>query len=149
MTACYTQNFVCECDASCKRELALDNSRSPVFMTQWQTHDRNDLQIVKPENDATVRPNELLARLEMDDLDVILREKRLLWFGHFERSSGAIRQIEGKQGPGRPKKTWRTLTERDRREWKINKVDPCDRYVWRSSMSLVQLASYLEGSPLV
>ena len=39
---------------------------------------------VKP---ATVRSNELLARLEIDDLDVILREKRLRWFGHVERLS--------------------------------------------------------------
>ena len=27
-------------------------------------------------------------------------------------------QIEGKRGPGRPKMKWRTLTERDRREWR-------------------------------
>ena len=73
---------------------------------------------VKPEDVATVGSNELLAQLEIDDLDVILREKRLCWFGHVERSSGAIKtvcdmQIEGKHGPGRPKMTWRTLTERD------------------------------------
>ena len=42
---------------------------------------------VKPEDVATVRSNELLARLEIDDLDVILREKRLRWFGHVERLS--------------------------------------------------------------
>ena len=35
---------------------------------------------VKPENVATVRSNELLAPLEIDDLRVILREKRLRWF---------------------------------------------------------------------
>ena len=65
---------------------------------------------VKPEDVATVRSNQLLARLEIDDLDVILREKRLHWFGHVEQSSGAIKtvcdmQIEGKGGPGRPKVT--------------------------------------------
>ena len=43
-------------------------------------------------------------------------------------------QIEGKHGPGRPKMTWKTLTERDRCEWNLNEVDPCDRDEWRSSV---------------
>ena len=47
----------------------------------------------------------LLAQLEIDDLDIILRGKRLRLFGHVERSSGAIKtacviQIDGKHGPG-------------------------------------------------
>ena len=36
-------------------------------------------------------------------------------------------QIEGKGGPGLPKMTWKTLTERDRLELKLNKVNPCDK----------------------
>ena len=102
---------------------------------------------------ATVRSIELLARLEIDDLDVILGEKRLCWFGHNEQSSGAIKticdmQIEGKHGPGRPKRTLRTLTERDHLEWKLNEVDPCNRDVWRSSVrSAMHAASkLLEGA---
>ena len=52
-----------------------------------------------------VRSSELLAKLQLEDLDLILRERRLRWFGHVERSSGAIRtaydmQIDGKQGGG-------------------------------------------------
>ena len=91
----------------------------------------------------------LLTRLEIDDLDVILREKRPLWFGHIQQSSGAIKtvcdmQIEEKRGPGRPKMTWKTLTERDRLEWNLNKVGPCDRDVWRSSVrSVMHAASQL------
>ena len=51
---------------------------------------------------ATVRSNKLLAQLEMDNLDVVLREKRLRWFGHVGRFNGAIKtvcnmQIEGKR----------------------------------------------------
>ena len=42
-----------------------------------------------PEDVATVRSSELLAKLE--DLDLILRERRLGWFGHVEHSSGAVR----------------------------------------------------------
>ena len=75
---------------------------------------------VKPKSVATVRSNELLTPLERDDLNVILEEKRLPCFGHAEQSSEAIKtvcdmQIEGKRGPGQPKMTWRTLTERDPR----------------------------------
>ena len=55
-------------------------------------------------------------------------------------------QIEGKCGPGRPKMTWRTLTVRDRREWKLYKADPCDRDVWRSNVrSANRAASQLPG----
>ena len=49
-------------------------------------------------------------------LDLILRERRLGWFGHVEHSSGAIRtvcdiQIDGRAG--RAKLTWKKLTEID------------------------------------
>ena len=68
-----------------------------------------------------VRSSELLAKLEFEDLNLILRERRLGWFGHVERSSGAIRtaydmQIDGRRGAGRPKQTWKKLTERHCRE---------------------------------
>ena len=45
----------------------------------------------KPEDVATVRSSELLAKLQLEDLGLILRERWLRWFGHVERSSGAIR----------------------------------------------------------
>ena len=53
----------------------------------------------------------------IEDLDLILKERRLRWYGHVERSSGAIKtafdiQVDGKHGPGRPKMTWKQLTER-------------------------------------
>ena len=55
--------------------------------------------------------------------------RRLRWFGHVERSSGAIRiaceiQIDGRRGAGRPRLTWKKLTGRVCREWKLTKVDP-------------------------
>ena len=65
---------------------------------------------IKPKDVATVRSSELLAQLELEDFDLILRERRLRWFGHVERSSGEIRtacdiQIDGRPGAGRPKLT--------------------------------------------
>ena len=74
-------------------------------------------------------------------------ERRLRWFGHVERSSGAIRtaydmQIDGRWGAGRPKLTWKKLTERDCRERKLKKGAPGDQ-VW--DLLCVQLiASYLD-----
>ena len=53
-----------------------------------------------------------------------------------ECSNGAVKtafdiQADGKRGPGRPKMTWKQLTERHRREWKLSAIDPHDRDTWR------------------
>ena len=47
-----------------------------------------------------------------------MKERRLRWYGHVERSSGAVKtafhiQVEGKRGPRRPKMTWKQLIERE------------------------------------
>ena len=42
-------------------------------------------------------------------------------------------QIAVEHGPGRPKTTWMTLTDRDLREWKLNEVDPSDRNVLKTN----------------
>ena len=83
---------------------------------------------------ARVRSSELLVKLQLEDLDLILRERRLHWFGHVERSSGAIRtayamQIDGKRGAGRPKQTLKKLTEKDCRSWKLTTVDPQEEHL--------------------
>ena len=95
---------------------------------------------IKSEDMATVRSSELLAKLELEDLDLILRERRLPWFKHVERSSNAVRiacdiQIKDMAGIGKPKLTWtltwKKLTEKDCCEWKLIKVDPHERSTWR------------------
>ena len=61
-----------------------------------------------------------------------------------ERSNGAVKtafdiQVDGKRRPGRPKMTWKQLTERDCR-------DPHDRRTWRSGVrSVMRAASQLSG----
>ena len=110
---------------------------------------------VRPQDVVTTRSNALLAWLGIKDLDLILKERRLHWHGHVERSNGAVRsafhiQVEGRHGPGKPKMTWKQLTERDCREWKLSAINPHDRYIWRSGVrSAMQQASYLEGGPLM
>ena len=88
-------------------------------------------------------------RLGIEDLDLILKERRLRWYGHVEGFSGAVKtafdiQIDGKRGPGRPKMTWKQLTERDCREWKLSAINPHDRHSWRSGVrSAMPAASQL------
>ena len=68
-----------------------------------------------------------------------------------EHSNGAVKtafdiQVDGKHGPGRPKMTWKQLTERDRREWKLSAIGPHDRDTWRSGVrSATHAASKLPG----
>ena len=65
---------------------------------------------VKPQDIITIRSNELLAQIGIEDLDLIMKERRLCWNGHVEHSSGAVKtacdiHVAGKHGPGRPRMT--------------------------------------------
>ena len=98
--------------SSCVRSAMPHASETwPLTKTNLQRLQRNDRAMIrqicsiKPEDVARVRSSELLAKLQLEDLDLILRERRLRWFGHVARSSGAIRtaydmQIDGKRGGG-------------------------------------------------
>ena len=90
--------------SSCVRNCMLHASETwPQTKTNLQRNDRvmiRQICSIKPEDGATVRSSELLAKLELEDLDLILRERRLSWFEHVQRSMGAIRtacdiQIDG------------------------------------------------------
>ena len=115
----------------------------PLTKPNLQHLQRNDRAMirqicnVRPQDTVTTRSNELLVRLGIEDLDLILKERRLRWYGHVERSNGAVKtafdiQVDGKHGPGRPKMTWKQLTERDCREWKLSAINPHGRCTWRS-----------------
>ena len=109
---------------------------------------------VGPQDIVTTRSNELLLRLGIEDLDLILKERRLRWYGHVERFNDAVKtafhiQVEGKCGPWRPKMTLKQLTEKDCREWKLSANDPHDRHTWRSGVrSAMCAASQLSGKGL-
>ena len=90
------------------------------FQVNWlQRNDRamiRQICNVRPQDIVTTRSSELLVRLGIEDLDFILKERRLRWYGHVKRSSGAVKtafdiQVDGKRGPGRLKMTWKQLTE--------------------------------------
>ena len=70
-----------------------------------------------------------------------------------EPSNGAVRttfdiQVDGKHGPGRPKMTWRQLTERDCRQRKLSAIEPHDRDTWRSGVrSATLVGKYVAEIP--
>ena len=143
---------------SCIRSYMLHASETwPLTKTNLQRLQCNDRAMIrqicsiKPEDVATVRSNKLLAKLELEDLCLILREKRLRWFWHVESSSGAVRtacdiQIDGRLRAGRPKLTWKKLTEKDCSQLKLTTVDLQERSTWRSGLrSAMHAASQLTG----
>ena len=148
--------------SSCVRNAMIHASETwPLTKPNLQRLKRNDRAMIRlicnfrPQDIVTTRSNELLVRLGIEDLDLILKERRLRWYGHVERSNGAVKtafdiQVDGKCGPGRPKMTWKQLTERDCREWKLSAINPLDvpgDLVW--DLPWVQQASYLERGPLM
>ena len=109
--------------SSCVRSAMLHAIETwPLTKTKLQRNDRamiRQICSIKPEDVATVRSSELLAKLELEDLDLILRERRLRWFGHVECSSGVIRtacdiQIDGSWGGGGGREAQANLEETDR-----------------------------------
>ena len=102
--------------SSCVQSAMLHASETwPLTKPSLQRLKRNDRAMirqifnVKPQDTVNIRSTELLARLGTEDLDLILKERSLHWYGHVERSNGAVKtafdivlQIVGKRGPGRP-----------------------------------------------
>ena len=69
-------------------------SSMPLTKMNLQRNDRAKIRqicSIKLEDLAMVRSSELLAKLELEDLNLILRERRLHCFGHVERCRGAVR----------------------------------------------------------
>ena len=142
--------------SSCVRSAMLHASETwPLTKPNRQRLPRNDRAMIRQifnvslQDVVTTRSSELLARLGIEDLDLILKERRLRRYGHEERSNGAVKtafhiQVEGKRGPGRPKMAWKQLTERDCREWLFSAINPHDRHSWRSGVrSAMRAASQL------
>ena len=92
---------------------------------------------VKPSDDPSM--DELHAKLVICDLAILVRERRLRWFGHVMRSNGEIdrvrsRPVPGRKGPGRPKKTWEDCVKQDLKVCGLSEAGTQDRLSWRSSV---------------
>ena len=84
--------------SSCVRSIMLHASETwPLTEPNLQRLQQNDRAMirqicnVRPQDVVTTRSIELLARLGIEDLDLILKERRLWWYGHVERSNGAVK----------------------------------------------------------
>ena len=140
------------CGAQCSMPVRLGHWRSQMSnvcseMTgKWS--DRSAMSSRK-----TLSPPDLMSYLRVLALKIWTSfwRRRLRWYGHVERSSDAVKtafdiQADRKSEPGRPKMTWKQLTERDCRKWKLSDIDPHDRYTWRAGVrSAMRAASKLPG----
>ena len=84
--------------SSCVRSALLHASKTwPLTKLNLQHLQQTDRAMirqicnVRPQDIVTTRSNELLTRLGIEDLDLILRERRLYWYGHVECSNGAVK----------------------------------------------------------
>ena len=101
--------------SSCVRSTILHASETwPLTKPSFQRLQGNDRAMirqicnVKPQDTANIRSTELLAQHSIEDLDLIMKEIRLHWYGQVECSNGAVKtafdiQMIGKHGPGRPR----------------------------------------------
>ena len=84
--------------SSCVQRAMLHASETwPLTKPNLRHLQRNDRSIirqicnVKSQDIVTTRSNELLARLGIENLDLILKDKRLRRYGHVERCNGAVK----------------------------------------------------------
>ena len=92
-------------------------------------------------NHKTLPPSGPLSYLhgsELEDLDLILKERRLRWYGHVERSNGTVKKPLTYRVMG---VAWEvqdeleaTDTEGSQRVEAISAIDPHDRDIWRSGV---------------
>ena len=124
----------------------------PLNKTNLQRLQRNDRAMIrqicsiKPEDVARVRSSKLLAKLQLEDLDLILRERGFaglgMWSGRVVQSElHMICRLTASGGQGGSSKHGRNC-----REWKLTTVDPQERSTWRSGVrSAMCAASQLPG----
>ena len=106
---------------------------------------------VKKDEVAKVHSRDLLEKVGLQDLDPSIERAPTPMVWYVERSNGAIKStcdlsLEGRCGPGRPKMSWRELTERDRKQWKLLSLNPQDRKAWRSGIRLAMKSAASKSS---
>ena len=141
--------------SSCVRSSVLHASETwPLTKPNLQRLQRNDRAMirqicnVRPQDIVTTRSSELLAWLGFEDLDRILKDRRLRWYGQMERSNSAVSLSHTGWGKAW---TWEAqddmeAAERYCREWKLSAINSHDRHTWRPGVrSTMRAASQLSG----
>ena len=136
------------CRAPCSISVKLGHWKDRPA-AQWQGHDQTDLQY------QAVRCGHSKGKLaELDDLDLILRERRHRWFEYVEYSAAVRTACDikggGRQGLGDP--SWHGRTDGKRLQWveAYNSWPSRKEHLEiRCDLLCMQLASNLEGGPLM
>ena len=86
-----------------------------------------------------VSSDSLLAKLGVQDLDVVLRTGGVGWFGHVERSTGWISEVRklnvvAQKGSGRPRKSWDGVMGGDRKRLGVGCAGPRSHSGWRGRL---------------
>ena len=97
--------------------------------------------------------DELHSKLGLFDLAVIVRERRLRWFGHVMRSRGEIKRVRkmtianSKRPQGGQKKNWYQCVKQDLEVLGLSEETTQDRDLWRSAVKKSRLEpTSLSGS---
>ena len=95
---------------------------------------------------------EILRRCRLEDILLVMRKRRLAWFGHIYRrheEDNPLRRIMHTEAPGRrprgrPKKTWKECLKQDMAAAGVQETAAEDRAAWRAAIS--RLTSSQEGT---
>ena len=107
--------------------------RNDRAMIGWMCHTK-----VGDEIDSKL----LLQKLGIDDIEAVLRCRRLRWYGHMQRASSCIKAITnlpltGNRKRGGCRKIWSKCVEDDIkkiRESGLSDINPLNRDAWRTAV---------------
>ena len=85
-----------------------------------------------------IRSDSLLQLMGLDEIDTLLRRRRLRCAGHVERSDGPISRVRqvsvAGRNKGRPIKSWEEVIRHDKAKLGLEQLNPRDRYRWRREL---------------
>ena len=86
-----------------------------------------------------ISSDEVLRRCKLEDIELVLRKKRLVWFGHVKRrdENDPLSRVQevvvpGRRPRGRSKKTWQECFDQDLQELEIPETLTTDREEWKA-----------------
>ena len=98
-----------------------------------------------------ISSDEILQRCKLEDIELVLRKRRLFWFGHVKRrdENDPISRVQevvapGRRPRGRPKKTWQECVHQDLQQLEMTETLTADREEWRAVIN--RLTSSRQGT---
>ena len=129
--------FLCqECHVPCKQKLGPNLSdlhrlqRNDWYMIRWMC-------VVTTKDLASSQ--DVLERMQLDELAKVIRTRQHRWHGHVERSDGWLKKVQtlnttGVRGCGRLMETWTQMIDMDHLALSLTETHPSDRKVWSARL---------------